>query len=84
MTLQRLINSIIGTSPSDCEIIDLIHYGNPSVGFQRGLSDVVAGQGSYMLELVSYAMIVESAYQALTNMDNIELTYMSVSSQYSN
>lgn len=61
-TLKRLIYSIIGTSPSDCNIIELLHYGNPSYGFPRGQSDYIALQGTYMLALLSYAMTVESAY----------------------
>ena len=32
-TLNRILYSIIGTSPSDCQMIDLVHYGNPDAGF---------------------------------------------------
>jgi hypothetical protein len=45
--------------------MDLVHYGNPQSGFQRGFSDLVASQGAKMLTLLSYAMTVHSAYVAV-------------------
>ena len=68
-TLQRLIYSVIGDSPSDCNVIDVVHYGNPRAGLQRGLSDLVISQGGYMLSMLTYAITVESAYQALLTDD---------------
>jgi hypothetical protein len=48
-TFRRLLFSLIGDSPSDCLLVEAIHYGNPQKGFQRGFSDLIISQGAKLL-----------------------------------
>jgi hypothetical protein len=56
--LDRLVSMLTGTSPSDCPIIESIHWGNPMEGFPRGQSDLIATQGAYVLTLLQWAISV--------------------------
>eukprot|EP00347_Sterkiella_histriomuscorum_P002497 403367922 len=67
--LSRLLFSIIGETPSDCLILDVIKYGSVQNGFQAGNSDVFAYQGAYMLQLISMASIVETAFRGYSDKD---------------
>jgi len=71
LTFRRLLYSLIGDSPSDCLLLEAIHYGNPEKGFHRGFSDLVISQGSKILQLLTYSVTVQSAYIALNSGSDI-------------
>lgn len=74
---------LTGTSPSDCLLLELAHWGHPEDGYQRGLSDVVVSQGLQLLTLLSYATTVEMAYEVLTSSSDQMSLYLQFNQTYS-
>lgn len=65
-----MLYSAIGESPSDCQIVEIVHYGNPERGFQRGQSDMVARTGARMSLMLTYAVTVYTASAAMEAMES--------------
>ena len=74
---------LTGNSPSDCLLIEAVHWGHPEAGYYRGLPDVVVAQGLQLLTLLSYATTVQMAYELLLSGSEDQITsYLDFNSSF--
>ncbi|TNV79331.1 hypothetical protein FGO68_gene3629 [Halteria grandinella] len=74
LAAERLVNMLTGSSPSDCPIVEALHWGNPGSGYPRGNTDMMATQGAYIITLLQWAVTVEGARLALTASNSAKVT----------